>query len=384
MRSLLRERGNPVLHYVDRYSGIPAVAFLACMRRKRSLPMEITSIGLIKAGAIGDTVLISAIIADLRSAFPNASITFFAGESNFEIAEMLEGVNRVIKLPMLNPLAAVRAIRSVPVDVLLDFGQWSRADALLSLLCRSRFTIGFRTRGQYRHYGYDLAREHSSDVHELDNFRSLVYPLGADAQNVPSLRASENASVLSGEYLAFHLWPGGRRRQLKEWPAERWLRLVEEFAKPEMGVVLTGSASDRQRNDDLIASAVSHARPFVRNTAGSSLRETTAILARASFVVSVDTGLMHMAAALRVPVVALHGPSPSKRWGPVSQAAIVVESPITGCGYINHGWESLPDTPACMEGISFEMVRDACLVMLKNRSSFLPNLTANAACSLRS
>jgi ADP-heptose:LPS heptosyltransferase len=382
MRSLIRQRGNPLLHYVDRYSGIPAVAFLARMRRKRSLPTEITSIGLIKAGAIGDTVLISAIIADLRCAFPSASITFFAGESNFEIADMLEGVDRVIKLPMSNPAAALTSIRSTSVDVLLDFGQWSRVDALLSLLSRSRFTIGFRTRAQYRHYGYDLALEHSSDVHELDNFRSLVYPLGAHAQNVPSLRVSEKAG-LSKEYLAFHLWPGGRRRLLKEWPTERWLGLVEEFAKPEMRVVLTGSPSDRRLNDDLIARTVSRARPFVLNAAGSSLKKTAAILARARVVVSVDTGLMHMAAALGVPLVALHGPSSSKRWGPVSQTAIVVESPITGCGYISHGWESVSDPPACMEGISFEMVRDACLVMLENRSGFSPNLRTNVTCSLR-
>jgi ADP-heptose:LPS heptosyltransferase len=380
----MRERGNPLLHYLDRYAGIAAVALLACTRRKRPLPSGIETIGILKAGAIGDTVLVSAVIADLRSAFPNASIIFFAGASNFEIANMLEDVNRVIELPILNPVAAMRAIRSIDVDVMVDFGQWSRMDALLSFLSKSRFTIGFRTSGQRRHYGYDLAVGHSSNVHELDNFRSLVHPLGAHAGNIPFLRAPEKAPAVAREYLAFHLWPGGRRRQLKEWPTNGWLRLVEEFASPEMGVVLTGSPLDRGRNDDFIASVVPRARPFVLNAAGSSLQRTAAILAGASLVVSVDTGLMHIAAALGVPLVALHGPSSSKRWGPISQTAIVVESPIAGCGYISLGWESMPNPPACMEGIRFEMVRDACLATLEKGSTLSPNPMANVGSGLPS
>lgn len=368
----MRERGNPLLHYLDRYAGIPAVALLACTRRKRPLPSRIETIGLLKAGAIGDTVLISAVIGDLRSAFPSASIIFFCGESNSEIASMLEGVDRVIVLPMLNPVAATSAIRSMNVDVMVDFGQWSRVDALLSFLSRSGFTIGFRTRGQCRHFGYDLALEHSSDVHELDNFRSLLNPLGVRASNAPFLRAPQRVPVAPREYLAFHLWPGGRRRQLKEWPINRWLRLVEEFASADMGVVLTGSASDHLRNDNLIVSIRPQARAFVLNAAGSSLQQTTAILAGARLVVSVDTGLMHMAAALGVPLVALHGPSSSKRWGPIGQTVLAVDSPVPGSGYISLGWESVPNPPACMEGIRFEVVRDACLTTLEKQTALSP------------
>jgi ADP-heptose:LPS heptosyltransferase len=348
------------------------------------LPSRIETVGLLKAGAIGDTVLVSAVIADLRSAFPDASIIFFCGESNSEIASMLEGVNRVIVLPMLNPIAATSTIRSTSVDVMVDFGQWSRVDALLSFLSRSRFTIGFRTQGQCRHFGYDLALEHSSDVHELDNFRTLLNPLGVRTWNPPFLRVAEKVPCAPREYLAFHLWPGGRRKQLKEWPKNRWLRLVEEFASANMGVILTGSASDRPRNDNLIESIRPQARAFVLNAAGSSLRRTSAILAGARLVVSVDTGLMHIAAALGVPLVALHGPSSSKRWGPTGQTAVVVESPVAGCGYISLGWESAPNPPACMEGIRFEAVRDACLAALEKHSTLWSDTMANAGCGLPS
>ena len=84
---MIKLRGNSMLHHLDRYGGIPAIVVLGHMRRKRAAPSTIQTIGLLKLGAIGDTVLMSAVIADLRHAFPNASITFFSGESNFEIAD---------------------------------------------------------------------------------------------------------------------------------------------------------------------------------------------------------------------------------------------------------------------------------------------------------
>jgi len=89
-----------VLHFLDRYAGIPAVAILGHARRKRALPSAIRTIGLLRTAAIGDTVLISAAIADLRAAFPGASVIFFAGPTNFEMASMLDGVNVVIKVPI--------------------------------------------------------------------------------------------------------------------------------------------------------------------------------------------------------------------------------------------------------------------------------------------
>ena len=103
---------------------------------------------------------------------------------------MLEGLDRVVKMPMLNLMAGISAARVPAVDVMLDFGQWSRAEALIALFSRASFTVGFQTPRQYRHYAYDQIVEHSSDVHELENYRRMVRELGVTTQNVPFLRVS--------------------------------------------------------------------------------------------------------------------------------------------------------------------------------------------------
>lgn len=330
------------------------------------MPSKIESIGLLRLAGIGDTVLISAAIADLRIAFPRASLTFFAGPTNFEFAQMLDGLGHVVKVPVRNILGGLSAIRSVPVDLMIDFGPWPRLEALLTLFSRASFTMGFRTVGQYRHYGYDLTVDYSSDVHELENFRQPVRALGVKTGSLPVLRKPQIGTLPASPYVVFHLWPGGRRRMLKQWPSERWVQLIEEFAALRMNVVLTGARSDSRSNDDIIMRVQSSARRFVRSVAGVSLQETASILAASRLAVSVNTGIMHIAAALGVPLVTLHGPTSSKRWGPISENAIVVNSPAAGCGYLNLGWEYPLRPPRCMECISYETVRDACHAVLEN------------------
>ena len=368
---MIRKRGSRALHFLDRYLGITAVALLGNARRKRALPSRLRTFGLLRTAAIGDTVLISAAIADLRAAFPGVCVIFFAGPSNCEIAKMLDGVDQVVEVPILNPVAALSRLRSMAVDVMIDFGQWPRFDALLALFSRASFTIGFQTQGQYRHYGYDMAVEHSCNVHEIENYRRLLRALGIETGNPPRLRAPAPGARSAANYTVFHLWPGGRRKELKRWPDERWVALAEEIASQEMEVVLTGGVADRDGNNTIIENVRPHARCFVRNAAGSSLQETAALLAHARLVVSVDTGVMHMAAALGAPLVALHGPTSSRRWGPIGERAIALDSPLDGCGFLQLGWENSPRPLNCMECIAYEAARDACRCVLEKQAEFV-------------
>lgn len=366
---MIKVRGNPALHFVDRYVGIPAIAFAGSIRKKRVLPVNFRKIGLLKGGAIGDTVLLSAVVADLREAFPAAEIILFAGESNYEMACLLNSVDRVIEAPAGNVLKGIRAMRSVPVDVLLDFGQWTRLEALFTLASKSAFTIGFYTAEQHRHHGFDLAVERSSINHELENYRDLVRALGIRATHLPYLRvaSSRTPSITNGDYAVCHLWPGGRRSELKQWPDQRWLKLMSELIETGLKIVLTGGLSDHSSNEAIINAASSNVRGSIKNAAGKSLDNTVTILAHSKLTVSVNTGVMHIAAALGVPTIGLQGPTSSKRWGPVGKRAIAIDSTLKGCGYLDLGWEFPAHPPACMEAVSYESVREACKLLLQNQ-----------------
>ena len=362
-------RGSRRARLLDRYLGIPLVFLAGQFRRKRSLPLHPCKIGLLNTAAVGDTVLMSGPLADLREAYPKTEIVLLTGPNNYEAGCLLKSVDRVIKLDVWNPLSAIKAVREQHFDLFLDFGPWCRLNAIIAICSGADFIGGFRTNAQGRHYGYDLVVDHSEKAHELENHRGLIRALGIRPQRAPSLPCEPAVHPASYDrskrFVVFHLWPGGSSARFREWPVGRWVALAEDFAMDQYDVVFTGAAHQRTLNDSIIAEVKDSLRPRIRNAAGLSLRETLQILQGAKLVVSVDTGVMHMAAASGVPLVALHGPSSPHRWGPVSENALVVEPSVRGCGLLNLGFEKVRGGTACMNAISYGAVKTACNTALR-------------------
>lgn len=361
------------MRVLDRYLGIPVVFLAGYCRRKRAIPVRPRRIGLLNTAAVGDTVLMSGPLADLRAAYPEAQIVYFSGPSNYEAASLLKGADLVVKLPVFSPLHAIRQVRAHNIDLLLDFDPWCRLNAIIAIFSRADFIAGFRTGDQGRHFGYDLVVDHSEDAHELENHRGLIRALGIRPSHPPLLRVDpgENQKVhdFSRRFVVFHLWPGGSAARHKLWPLGRWVALAEDLAIDRYDVVFTASVDQRQLNDSVINAVNPSLRSRMRNAAGLSLRETVRLLARADLVVSVDTGVMHIAAALGVCLVALHGPSSPRRWGPIGEKAIVVEAPMSGCGFLSLGFEKTRGAPRCMNAISYGMVKSVCDSLLGKPNS---------------
>ena len=269
---------------------------------------------------------------------------------------------RVVVLPW-QALGPVRSLRKEKLDVLLDLGQWTRLEAICSFLSGARYTLGFATPGQRRHFAYDEAVAHCSDVHELENYRRLVARFGVESRSEPSITVPDSAvePPVARPYVVFHLWPGGFRSNLKEWPEESWRVLAARLAAEGFSVVLTGAAGDAKRTEAFALSTGSNgARPL--SVAGRyGLGDLVGVLGAASCVVSVNTGVMHLAATIGVPTVALNGPTSEGRWGPVGPHAVSVNSATPDCGYLNLGFEYDGKRVDCMEGISVDRVAEAVL-----------------------
>ena len=89
--------------------------------------------------------------------------------------------------------------------------------------------------------------------------------------------------------------------------------------------------------------------------------ELVDVLAHARCVVSVNTGVMHLAAAVGVATIALNGPTSSERWGPIGADVVCVDSELAGCGYLDLGFEYDGRRTDCMAGISVDRVAAAAL-----------------------
>jgi ADP-heptose:LPS heptosyltransferase len=361
------DRGNPHMRWADRWLGVPALALLGKVHTRRVLPVDIRRIGLLKMAAIGDTVLLSAAVVDLAAAFPEVELVLFVGGDNAGAAALIEGLGEVVVLEASRPVRSVRELRRHHLDVLLDFGSWTRLEALYSALSGARFTVGFCTTGQSRHACQDVSVEHAATLHEVENYRQLVRQLGIVPVSVPSLRppavlAAERRP--SGPYVVLHPWPGGYRSERKEWPADRWVELAGHLSAAGLGVVLSGGAIDAPGSSRLSAQLASVCEVVVDTAGRLSLGEVLDLVAGSDCVISVNTGIMHMAAASGAPTVGLNGPTSSERWGPIGPFTVSVNSSFDGCGYLNLGSEYEGRRDDCMLGISVDDVADAAFTLM--------------------
>lgn len=350
------ERGSKLLKFLDRYIGIPLVFILGILTlfRKKSLPENVKKIALLKTAAIGDTVLLTSIIQDLKKNYPGAQIHLYCGKSNYGFGKLIADCDKVIELPIKNVLKLKKIIQFEEYDLFLDFGAWPRINSICSYWAKAEYKVGFKTRGQGRHYIYDKTVLHSDQIHELENYRNILRAINIEPNSILKLPPGKNIDSLKipKPYVVCHLWPGGERSDLKEWSLENWKTLILAIIKARNHkVVLTGGSEDKEKNKRFLSMFNSNP-DNIFDLSGVSLSETISILENAELVISVNTGVMHMAAASGVPTVGLHGPTSVKRWGPVGNNVYSVTSRLEGCQYLNLGFEYKSELK-CMESISY-------------------------------
>ena len=326
---------NPALFKtLDYYLGIPLIFFLGLFRKKKKKPVSIERIGVLITAALGDTTLLTAMLQDLKEAYPKAHLTIFSGESNAPLLPHLPSVDERVILPIKSPLKAIGKLSSYPLDVLIDAGSWPRINSLLTLSSSALWTIGFKTPGQGRHFGYDSIVLHRKDLHEVDNYRRLLSPLNITRNHPPKLLLTTRYHM-EKPFVIFHLFATSYKPELREWPFKYWQEILGASPYP---VYLTGSRHDIEKNETFMAFCGYPENLY--NLAGkTTLAESLSILSEAEYVISINTGVMHMAAALETPVIGLSGPAPIHRWGALGPHSINLAPDVEGVGCLNLGFD---------------------------------------------
>ncbi len=117
----------------------------------------------------------------------------------------------------------------------------------------------------------------------------------------------------------------------KQWPAERYGEVARQMSGAGYRVIVN-AAGDR----DGVARRVVEASGGVAQTVTSGLAQMIALLRRVSLVIAGDTGPLHLAAALRRPVVGLYGPTDPARTGPYDTRSRVLRDPASVTDHRRH------------------------------------------------
>jgi ADP-heptose:LPS heptosyltransferase len=141
---------------------------------------------------------------------------------------------------------------------------------------------------------------------------SLEFPL--QPSDWQDLRSVQEAETLAGaDYVAIH---PGASEPARRWSPESFAAVADHFARTGYRVVLTGTPDEA----DIASEVAARMRWGAVNLAGrTSLGAMAALLSEAKLVVSNDTGVSHLAAALQVPSVIVFIASNPQRWAPLDQ-----------------------------------------------------------------
>lgn len=337
----------------------------------------------LKLSALGDTFLMLPCLKALKEAVgPEGRVEFLCTSVNRAALEGLPWVDAVHLLAPTDLLrrpgkawALIRGLRGRRFHLALDMDQWLRITPLLSLACATQRRAGFRSPGQHRHYLYHASLRQTADSHESKQFAALTKKAGCNVavEDYAGFVAREGlygAKVWrrpQGKLAQVLLHPGaGGKGWQREWPEESWAALARQLTAGGSRVRLSGAGSREAGMNERIhrmSQGEAHALH-----GGGSLRDLVHALLESRLLVSGNTGVMHLAAGLGVPLVALHGPTDPVKWGPQAlPARAQVLRANLGCSpCLMLGFEYGCQDRPCMESIPLGQVQRACATALQN------------------
>jgi heptosyltransferase-1 len=199
------------------------------------------------------------------------------------------------------------------------------------------------------------------DVHAVDRYLWVAKLLGCDdGPPVFNLPVCAEAEARIAGHLAAHAAPGrrlailapGTMWETKHWTPEGFAGVARGLVEAGMLPIIIGAKSERGLNRGIQEQAPGSS-DFTGQT---SLADAVALIRRAAVVVTNDSGLMHIAAALGKPAVSIFGPTNPVQVGPYGQPGSVVrlDLPCSPCNYRNLA--QCPNAHACMLDLTVEMV----------------------------
>jgi lipopolysaccharide heptosyltransferase I len=307
-----------------------------------SFPTDFTRILLVKPSSIGDVVHALPVWHALRQRWPQARLSWLVSPACANIIDGLPDLELILferqklgqwwKRPaaLKELLAFQRSLRERSFDLVLDLQGLFRS-GWFSRCTRSPVRVGFANARELAPLFYTHRIPiYSMDEHAVLRNLRIAEAIGCEVTRpqFPLPITDEDRSVatsLTGRDGAFALLCPGANWESKRWPPQKFAELVPELARRfGLRTLLAGGPGDVP-----LAEAILAAAPDARSICGqTTLRQLAAVMEQASLVVTNDSGPMHIAAALKRPLVAVFGPTNPARTGPFRMEASVVAARV--------------------------------------------------------
>lgn len=327
---------------------------------------------------IGDAVMTTPALGDLRAAFPHAEIVMVANPLVSQLFNPHPYCDRVIVYDKRGPhrgpiglLKFARALQNEGFEAAFLLQNAIEA-AFMARFAGIPIRAGYKTdgRGLLLTHGISVGRKERG-IHHTEYYRTMLAALGIGGGNgALRLHVTETEKAWAHDLLGNGDWmginPGAAYGSAKRWYPERFARVADTLVeKYGVRVVMTGGPKEAAIGEAIVK-AMTH--PVLNLVGRTTVRRMAAVLARCTLLVSNDSGPMHVAAALGCPIVALFGPTDHTVTSPKSPLFQIVRHPMECAPCLKR---NCPKDHGCMKAVTPEDVLEAIETVLQ-KSSFSP------------
>ena len=314
---------------------------------------------IVRLGAMGDILHALPAVTSIRAALPEATIGWLVEErwtdlltadGEKPVVDFIHAVNtRRWRSAFLHPRilrevgAVRRSIRDVHYDIALDF-QGAIKSAWFASLAGATVKAGFvnpREPGARFFYSEKFPREGEHVIEQNLGLAAQAVKkcLGEKKLNLlppqlphdPAAEAWADSEIRRLGIASFVIMNPGAGWGAKQWPAERYGQVAEALARHNLKTLVNAASDEESLAQALIAA--SHDNAFVISC---TIAQLIALTRRARLFIGGDTGPLHLAAALNIPVVGLYGPTDPARTGPFGTRAIALRHPDSKTTFSHH------------------------------------------------
>lgn len=311
---------------------------------------------------VGDMMMSQSLYRTLLTRFPDARIDVLAPDWCRPLLTRMPEVNQPIAMPIGHGSFALMERRKLGQQ--LRTSAYDRAyvlpnsfkSALIPLFANIPKRIGWR--GEMRYGLLNDLRILDKQAFPLmvERYVALAFERNSvkSAQTLPrplllpklsvgtdEIQSVKNQFNLSGVRPLIGFCPGAEFGPAKRWPHYHYATLANMLIERGFDIILLGSKSDQPTGQAILAALPAEKHPSCQNLTGmTSLEHAIALIAGCQAIVSNDSGLMHITAALDRPLVALYGPSSPSFTPPLSDKTQIIRL-ISGYLKIRKGDQQL-------------------------------------------
>ncbi|MER9934563.1 glycosyltransferase family 9 protein [Mesorhizobium sp. M0088] len=360
---------------------------------------EIRSICIVQTKFLGDVTLTSALVRNLRLAYPNASITMVCapGLKQFIVAQQIADVavgfetggrGRTPLKRLTDYYAVISALRGEKFDLSIDLTD-TKTSRIMHRLTGAPLRVGFNPPDRpFKFWEIQMANVLAAPFghggsHYLYRYLSPLGALGLAIQDpTPRLRPTKSAqeecakllsenALAKKSYVAVH---AGARSEGRRWPPQHFAAVIDEiYAKTGLRSLIVGGPDERPVAQSIIETATS---PVATGVGKASLEVLVALLAEAAIFLGNDSGPMHVAASVGTPTVGLFGLQSPDLWGPFGVPNKTLRPPVP-CSCVAPGVckEYDPGGVHCVQRLQVAEVAEATFDLIEIMNGSRPTQT---------